>query len=389
MEKPAPQRLAALDTLRGIAVLLVLARHMRMPEGLAAWIDVPMRALQRGGWAGVDLFFVLSGFLVSGLLFREWSRHGEISPGRFLIRRGFKIYPAFYAMLGVVMIWSVCSDRWPGWGRVFAEALFVQNYWGGIFPHTWSLAVEEHFYLALPFVLLPLQGRGGRPFAFVPVLFAAVAVGCLLIRVVGAWDQLKATREGLSLTHLRVDSLLFGVFLQWLMHFHGPKVSAFVGRWRWWMFAAAVLLAAPAFVFELTSTWYLYTFGFTGLYLAGGIFLLLAVHRPARRGALAWFGFYSYSIYLWHMVVDRIFLPLLLPRGIDPVIWLAAYAGLSVATGVVAAWVVELPFLRLRDRLFPSRSERSVPGIAAGGADALAICQADDAEKHVAELRAA
>ncbi|MEQ1850948.1 MAG: acyltransferase [Chthoniobacteraceae bacterium] len=357
MEKPAAQRLAALDTLRGIAVLLVLARHMRLPRGLSPWLDVPIRTLERGGWIGVDLFFVLSGFLVSGLLFREWSRHGELRAGRFLIRRGFKIYPAFFVMLAVVMIWSACFGRWPGWGPVAAEALFVQNYWAGIFPHTWTLAIEEHFYLALPLVLFALRGEKERPFAAVPALFAGVAVGCLALRVAGAWEQVNATRASLAPTHLRVDSLLFGVFLQWLMHFHGERLGGFVLRWRWWMLASAAALAAPAFVFELVPTWYLFTFGFSALYVAGGLVLLVAIHHPARRGALAWIGFYSYSIYLWHMAVDRIFLPLLLPRDIEPLLWLAAYFLASIAVGVLAAWIVEMPFLRLRDRWFPSGSE--------------------------------
>src|SRR5437899_380470 len=101
MEKPTTQRLAALDTLRGIAVLLVLCRHMPLAK-LPGWLLGPLEILQRGGWAGVDLFFVLSGFLVSSILFREWQQSGEMKAGRFLARRAFKIYPAFYVMLAVV-----------------------------------------------------------------------------------------------------------------------------------------------------------------------------------------------------------------------------------------------------------------------------------------------
>jgi len=366
MEKPAAQRLAALDTLRGIAVLLVLARHMPLPEGLSPWLDVPLRALQRGGWAGVDLFFVLSGFLVSGLLFREWSRHGELRAGRFLIRRCFKIYPAFYAMLAVVMIWSVSQGRWPGWGYVGSEALFIQNYGPAVFPHTWSLAVEEHFYLTLPLLLLLLRSGKERPFAALPAVFVGVAVACLALRVAGAWGQSMAVRGSFAPTHLRIDSLLFGVLLAWLTHFRGEPLRRFVIRWRWWMLASAFTLAAPAFVFELAPTWHLFTFGFTALYLAGGLLLLVAVHHPARRGALAWIGFYSYSIYLWHIAVERIFLPRLLPLEVDPFVQLAAYFFASIAAGVLAAWMVELPFLRLRDRWFPSkfqpiRLERTPP----------------------------
>ncbi len=359
VENPAAQRMAALDTLRGVAVLLVLARHMAVPAALPAWLDVPLHALQRGGWVGVDLFFVLSGFLVSGLLFREWTRHGELRAGRFLIRRGFKIYPAFYVMFAVVLLWSARGGRWPGIGFVASEALFVQNYGPALFPHTWSLAVEEHFYLALPLLLWLVRGKKDRPFAALPRVFAIIAIACLALRIVGAWGQTHATRASFAPTHLRCDSLLMGVLISWLVHFHGEKIARFVQRWRWWMLAAAVPLAAPAFVFDLATTSFLFTFGFTALYVAAGLILLFAVHHPGRRGALAWVGFYSYSIYLWHIPVERIFLPMLLPAGFPPLLGAVAYFAASIAAGVLAAWIVELPFLRLRDRFFPSRLQPS------------------------------
>jgi peptidoglycan/LPS O-acetylase OafA/YrhL len=260
-------------------------------------------------------------------------------------------------MLAVVVAWSVGHGRWPGWSHVAGEALFVQNYAPAIFPHTWSLAVEEHFYLLLPPLLLCFRGQKERPFAALPAVFASVAIGCLALRVAGAWGQEQAVRASFAPTHLRIDSLLFGVLLSWLAYYRGAQLRQFVRRWRWWMFALAITLAAPAFAFELAPTWYLFTFGFSALYLASGLLLLLALHHPVRRGALAWIGFYSYSIYLWHIAVERILLPAILPRDVGPLLRLAAYLPASIAAGVLAAWVVELPFLRLRDRWFPSRSQ--------------------------------
>src|SRR5271165_4056899 len=98
-EPRADGRVLSLDVLRALAVLLVLGRHMDLSPA-----DVPgvMRGVAatwyRGGWIGVDLFFVLSGFLVSGLLFREYRRHNSLAVPRFLVRRGFRIYPAFFAL---------------------------------------------------------------------------------------------------------------------------------------------------------------------------------------------------------------------------------------------------------------------------------------------------
>src|SRR3989442_1608498 len=105
-------RVRSLDMLRAIAVLLVIGHHSGYAgQGLAAPLAAVMSIWNRSGWMGVDLFFVLSGFLVSGLLFRERRLHGRIRLGHFLIRRGLKIYPAFYAYLAVVLVHYV----WAGY----------------------------------------------------------------------------------------------------------------------------------------------------------------------------------------------------------------------------------------------------------------------------------
>jgi len=98
-------RLVVLDALRALAVLLVIGRHLRIPYSLSpeSGTRVFAELWQRGGWIGADLFFVLSGFLVSGLLFREHQQHGRVSLGRFFVRRGLKIYPAFYAFLAATL----------------------------------------------------------------------------------------------------------------------------------------------------------------------------------------------------------------------------------------------------------------------------------------------
>jgi len=138
-----------LDLLRTIAVLLVLGRHLHLP----ADPNFAMRAWQTGGWVGVDLFFVLSGFLVSGLLCREYQRDQSVDLKRFLVRRGFKIYPAFYAMIGFTIIVKISSGQSIPIRQLVGEITFLQNYLGGIWIHTWSLAVEEHFYMGIAILM--------------------------------------------------------------------------------------------------------------------------------------------------------------------------------------------------------------------------------------------
>jgi peptidoglycan/LPS O-acetylase OafA/YrhL len=134
------ERLLSLDVMRTASILLVLCRHTVDPPASATLANL----LHCGGWIGVDLFFVLSGFLVSGLLFQEHQRRGSLRWGRFLVRRGFKIYPAFYAMMAVAIAVAIRRHDLQ-WKPALAELLFVQNYVHGMWLHTWSLAVEEPF----------------------------------------------------------------------------------------------------------------------------------------------------------------------------------------------------------------------------------------------------
>ena len=131
-ESKPTSRLVQLDVLRTLAVVLVLGRHLPpfeqvLPEPLRNfafyWIQF--------GWIGVDLFFVLSGFLISGLLFREYQRYGSINYRNFLIRRAFKIYPSFYLFLAGVVYVQISNHNWNGRKALFQllrELFFVQNY---------------------------------------------------------------------------------------------------------------------------------------------------------------------------------------------------------------------------------------------------------------------
>ena len=130
-------RNASLDVLRGLAIVLVLGVHYKHVYNV--WTKL--------GGVGVDLFFVLSGFLISGLLFAEFKKTGSIDFKRFFIRRGFKIYPAYYA---VILFYAPFAFHRLGW----SDFLFLQSYRAGILGQAWSLSVEEHFYILLPFLLI-------------------------------------------------------------------------------------------------------------------------------------------------------------------------------------------------------------------------------------------
>lgn len=344
--------------LRAIAVLMVLGRHMDIPRepwlrGMAGWWHFI-------GWTGVDLFFVLSGFLVSGLLFREARRTGGVHAGRFLIRRGFKIYPSFYVLVLCGLGLLIAGHTPVVWSNIRAEVFFYQNYAAGLWFHTWSLAVEEHFYLLLALALF-LYSRTNpdwqRPSALLRAIIALILL-VIAMRVANSFDHPYNEGHDLFSTHLRLDSLLFGTLLSHFHTFHQQALAAWVHRSKpllWTLFA----VAAAELSFVPPGNNFGHTFGLTLLYVGFGALLLLCLYRNRSFEdsksrlvkTLAALGRDSYSIYLWHPVARLIIMQFF------PAAWngwtLLAYLAIALVGGVLMARLIEIPALALRDRLFP------------------------------------
>jgi len=250
-------RNAGLDILRIVAVLLVIGRHIELPENPGTILTT----LNRGGWVGVDLFFVLSGFLVSGLLFKEYIQNEQVDIKRFLIRRAFKIYPAFWVFLISTMLLKILFGEPPKLQHIIGEILFLQNYLGGAWNHTWSLAVEEHFYIGLGIIIAYLVSVNQvNPFKNIGIIFLIVAAFCLTLRILKSYYMPYYSHQThLYGTHIRIDSLMFGVLLSWLVHFKNleniiariPSVLLFIG---------GVVLFSPAFIFQLENTKFIYVY---------------------------------------------------------------------------------------------------------------------------------
>ncbi len=348
-----------LDILRGLAVLLVLGRHF--PAGtvhLSGWAVNLIKMWHRIGWSGVDLFFVLSGFLVSGLLFGEFQSTGRIALKRFLIRRGLRIYPVFYLMifLSIIFLWRKIRLI-----QVFVEVFFLQSYAQAqncIWQHTWTLAIEEHFYFGLGIILLILsKNRGRDPFRLIPFLWLLAAFLCLLFRLQTPYD----VREVFTPTHVRIDALLFGVTLAYFYHFHQERLALWVKHARIFLGLGTVLFLSPIFLTELRAGPFLTRFGLTGSYLGFGLLLLLflfnekpAVKNPSEK-IFAFVGVRSYSIYLWHVPVLLLAVKPLGFEGASGFWWAGAiYLMGSVAAGCISYEWVERPILVWRDRHYPA-----------------------------------
>jgi peptidoglycan/LPS O-acetylase OafA/YrhL len=358
VSKPQETRTLGLDILRFAAVFLVLGRHMSMPPGAP---NAVLSAWQRAGWVGVDLFFVLSGFLVSSLLFREFNRTGRIDIKRFLIRRGFKIYPAFWAFLLFSVVVKVLDGQPLSTRRLLGELLFLQNYLGGVWNHTWSLAVEEHFYIGIAALFGTWAWlRPQMPLSAIPATFMVVAVACASLRIatsvlVPAYDH----GTHLSGTHIRIDALFFGVLLSYLWMFRDLKAKlTFLPSWLLLGFGAALL--APAFFFQLETHLFMATYGVILHYVGSGSILIAALRLPDSRSSVLRFlgvlGAASYSIYLWHLPVGGWGYTLLRRiTGVDSFpVYFSLYIVGSCAFGLIMSRLIEFPVLRIREALFPT-----------------------------------
>ncbi|MGA7770575.1 MAG: acyltransferase [Candidatus Sulfotelmatobacter sp.] len=354
--------------MRAVAILLVLGRHTNVSGFLA-----------RIGWCGVDLFFVISGFLISGLLFQEYKRFGDIRLKTFWLRRGLKIYPAFYIYTLVQAVaYLLMFSKGPGakstMHLALIDATFLSSYFQGLSGHAWSLAVEEHFYFVLPVFLLVLMRLGAKkqdPFASIPVVFLLIAIGSLLLRMSATPAYYNDYYSYMLPTHLRMDGLFCGVMIGYLFHFK-PQFLARVARWP--LLIAGGMLLTPIYYLDI-EYWHMYTWGLTCTFLGFACILTWAVHIPFQQGhflalpvdLLARIGFYSYSIYLWHWIIIFYLRPYVRSKCIttgSPVAWSSVMetwqwllcVALSIIVGIAMAVVVEQPVLRLRDRWFPSRT---------------------------------
>lgn len=348
-------RCLGLDLLRVAAVLLVLIRHAELPDGILSYLG----PLQKGGWAGVDLFFVLSGFLVSSLLFKEYKSSGKVDIKRFLIRRGFKIYPPFWFLIFATLFTSAVFNQLVHSRSIIGEILFIQNYTSSLWNHTWSLAVEEHFYFLLAGLIFCLcKGADTKRLRYFPLFFIFVASLCLILRILNYLQNSDFSfKSHVYPTHLRVDSLLYGACLSYLVFFGSEKLR--LNRIpRWILVATGLILFSPAFIWDIEHDKWVSIFGFTSIYFGAG-FLVLAANRIESSTSrllrtLGIFGSASYSIYLWHMPVLKA-MTWLQPNsdGLGGHLRFIGYIFISFVGGLLLARLIENPTLKLRGKLFP------------------------------------
>jgi peptidoglycan/LPS O-acetylase OafA/YrhL len=372
-------RVQALDGLRGVAILLVMLVHftqygMRRPSGV--FIDQHFWRVAAAGWVGVDLFFVLSGFLITGILLD--SKGGDQFFRNFYMRRVLRIFPLYYGTLfGIFLIVPQLLSTGDNFRLLLRDQGWYWSYlvnfpiafegWPpfGVIGHFWSLAIEEQFYLVWPFAV----------YFFTRGQLTIICIGCVISSFLVRLGFMFAgyLLAGYVLTIARMDALAVGALLAII--FREPNCRAILSRWVWpaGVVSGAVLITIFVWKrgFHVTDNLVL-TIGFSALALMFGALVSLSIIVPQdtwlgkrmSHPILGIFGRYSYALYIFHPIVifahqeliGKKALPFLLGSQL-PALGLLI-ATLTGATLVIAwcSWhAYESHFLKLKS-LFPYRT---------------------------------
>jgi len=365
------------DILRGLAILLVMSWHM-------PWVEYPplFQHIRDFGWLGVDIFFVLSGYLIGTELLKPVQAGQAPDLRVFYLKRAFRILPVFLLILTAYALFPVLRER-EAMSPLWRYLTFTLNFGldaktFGTFTHAWSLCVEEHFYLILPALVVILR-RFKMPWP-ATALAAAVLIGGMLLRHHIWSDWHAAEGDGVQFftqlyypSYNRLDGLLMGVCMAALRLFY-PTV--------WTRFAKPVF-TLPMAIFCLGVTGYMNQVDGVILSEAGSIvfyplfslgvaallatFLTIEPHlQAARWSGLGYIAAISYSLYLSHKIVihiDDLLLPKAWMTGWSQV---AIYYVTSIAVASALYFAIERTFMQMRNRVLvrmkkpPQRTETAL-----------------------------
>jgi peptidoglycan/LPS O-acetylase OafA/YrhL len=338
----------SLDGIRAFAILAVIASHLELPHLL-------------GGGVGVNVFFVLSGFLITTLLLAERDAAGRISLRNFYARRALRLLPALFLMVACVSAYTLvvlaASERHKMLGPVPYVLFYVGNWRRALlgvdalswFGHTWSLSIEEQFYILWPLALIVAAKWRGRR-AVLAVALAGSGLS-LLLRIL-LWHGPVAADRIYNGTDTEADQLLIGCALAIAVNLW-PDAVRRVCRLGLWPGLAVLAFA----VVDIEHLALRYTVGWTLFALSGAMLVGHVATEPGGRVGrllawrpLAFTGMISYGLYLWHFPI------VLASKGHLHSVWLlSAFVLVATYATAYASWrVVEQPALRLKSRFAPA-----------------------------------
>lgn len=337
-------RISSIDIFRSIAILAVVLAHFNEQFSL--------------GGLGVDLFFVISGFLVGGILIKQLQSGTRINFFKFILQRGFKIWPSYYVfiLVGNLIAFYFYRNTHPDqviplWD-LKRYLFFYQNYTGTpfhwSFNHIWSLCVEEHFYIMLPILFLIIQFFIKREYRmhylFVFVILTIIA-GILFKYVSYYFTHSQDTCSG---THNRIDSLAWGVLLNLIITCFGEKIRslkisviAITGGLVIFLCTLYYSVTANDEFFNKIHLLTLVPFSFF-LIMGGAYYFNFSAFKPLR-----FIAYYSYNWYLWH----PLFVIYISHKFGHTAYGLIIYLIITFLIAIISTVLIEETFLAMRTRI--------------------------------------
>lgn len=348
-------RIQGLDVIRFFAISLVIGLH----AGEMSHTTHPIGDFLRIGWIGVDLFFVLSGYLIGSQVFNGKDETGVSALKHFWAKRWWRTFPLYFVVLFTYVLVKPLLG-FPFQDSVPKFLFFLQNVGEiGDFTQSWSICIEEHFYIIFPILVFILGLKNKSPFVWLGFTLLS-----MLLRAYLLWSgKIQHTVEGIDfglrfVTIYHLDGISMGVFLASTRHAWRayPKLPRRCAGVFGIVLALYFSLTTP-YVLTGTSAIWLFTVLAIGFSLVVIGFHDLQVHRylylPLQKVAL-----WSYGIYLWNGLVMRVFDKLHL--NLNAFAYMALFYVVSVAVAVPTYYVVEVPFLKLRDRFLEKRRKLSL-----------------------------
>ncbi|ASK31183.1 acyltransferase [Chryseobacterium sp. T16E-39] len=363
--KTSSERFYGLDHLRALAITLVLFYHSRSFDH-PAWVD----EYGRFGWTGVDLFFVLSGFLISNQLFKEIKNHGDINLRSFFIKRFFRIIPPYLFTVLLYFCIPFFRER-ESLAPLWKFLTFTQNYGldvisKGTFSHAWSLCIEEQFYLILPFSLLLFLKTG--TFRYLKYMILFTLIFCIMIRWF-SWELFVVPNLNTDNfwkewymkiyypTYTRLDSLAIGVLIGYLFRF-SASFKTFINKHGNLFLVIGVLLLGFSFWFcneqtEKNAS----IFGFLAVAISYGLIVVAAISQSSLLSKSGSFvtsqlAGLSYAIYLSHKGIIHMVqiglksLDIQMPENI--ILFVCLFS--CIGGALIYRYAIENPALKLRKR---------------------------------------
>jgi peptidoglycan/LPS O-acetylase OafA/YrhL len=372
MTSPRSIRLHGLDTLRALAVTLVVLHHYTLfvsnDDHTFGWVG-------QVGWAGVDLFFALSGYLIGNQILAALKTDAGLSLTSFYARRLLRTLPNYLVVLAIYFLWPAVGEEAP-LAPLWRYLSFTQNLGlapGTAFSHSWSLAVEEQFYLLLPALALLAGGlhlRLGLRVRSAWAFIACVIAAGMLLRAQLWFTHVDAHKYGIYFYYkliyyaslCRLDELVAGVALALAKNRHPDLWARITAHGNRALAAGGVVLGAAFWLFLDNHYGFAATvFGYPLLGIGFGLLILAALSqrsllRDLRLPGAGPLALWSYAIYLTHRGVGEIAAGPLQEFGYGPQtpLAIAVLLALSVLAGWILYRLVETPFMALRERYVPS-----------------------------------